>query len=564
MNPKRIVIVGGVAGGMSCAARARRLSESSSIVVLERGPHPSFANCGLPYHMGGEIADRAKLIVQTPESLHRSLNLDVRPLNEVVSIDPVAKTVSVRRLSDGSVYTEPYDTLVLSTGAAPIRPAIPGIDRPGVFTLRSIPDMDAILRWIEERKAKRVVVGGGGYIGLEVAEQLRHRGLEVALVQDSQQIMMPLDPELASLLAGELRDHGVALYMGEGVAGFEDVQAGEEGVLAVVTKSGRRLPADLVVLGLGVRPDIAIAKAIGLEIGERGGLRVDAHMRTSDPNIYAVGDAVEVTDRVLGGRAVIPLAGPANRQGRIAADNIFGIPATYKGTQGTAVLRLFNLVAACTGANEKGLRREGRSYQVVSLHPGSHAGYFPGAHPIAMKLIFDPESGKVLGAQAVGRDGADKRIDVIATAIAGGMTVDDLAELELCYAPPFGSAKDPVNMAGMIAQNVRAGLVRTIHPGEVQQALAEGATLLDVREPNEQAKGTIPGARLIPLGQLRSRLSEIPKDRPLIVYCQSGQRSYYAARLFAQHGYDVRNLSGAYKTWQQAEAANSKQIGAQK
>lgn len=547
----KVVVVGGVAGGMSCAARARRLSEASKIVVFERGPYPSFANCGLPYHIGGEIADRGKLIVQSAERLRAVHRLDVRVMTEVVSIDRARKVVVARDLGDGREYEERYDALVLSMGAAPLKPPIPGIDLPGVFSLRNIPDMDAILAWIGEHGARRAVVGGGGYIGLEVAEQLRHRGLDVAIAEAGPQIMMPLDPEMAAPIAAEIRSKGVDLHLGDPIAAFGKALPSEGAAPTVVLKSGARIPADVVIVGLGVKPETKIAREAGLEIGARGGIRVDERMQTSDPSIYAVGDVVEVRDRTTGEWSLVPLAGPANRQGRIAADNIFGIPSTYKGTLGTAVLRVFGLVAACTGANEKTLRRAGIPFEAVHLHPASHAGYYPGAHPIAMKLLFAPDSGRVLGAQAVGRDGAEKRVDVLATAIAAGMTVDDLAELELCYAPPFGSAKDPVNIAGMVAQNVRAGL-------SVQaqwDALPEGAVILDVRDKPEREAGRIDGSMHIPLAELRSRIGEIPRDRPVVVHCASGQRSYGAVRILRQNGFDARNLAGSWKTWTAGRAS---------
>lgn len=550
MSPKRVVIVGGVAGGMSCATRLRRLAEDAQITVVERGPYPSFANCGLPYHIGGEIADRGKLIVQSAENLAANFRLDVRPLTEAVRIDREARQVVVRRVDTGAEEALPYDHLVLSMGARPLRPPIPGIEAPGIFTLRNIPDMDRILAWIGEHKVSRVVVGGGGYIGLEVAEQLRHRGLAVAVAEAGPQVMAPLDPELAALLHAEIRRQGIELHLGDGLASFEADASGN--VAAVTLKSGKRLEAGLVVMGLGVRPEVAIAKAAGLEIGQRGGIRVDDHMRTSDPAIYAVGDVVEVRDRTTGEWAAIPLAGPANRQGRIAADNIMGIASTYRGTMGTAVLRLFGLAAACTGANEKTLKRVGRPYKALHMHPGSHAGYFPGAKPIALKVIFDPTDGKLLGAQAVGEDGIDKRIDVFATALAAGMTVDDLAELELAYAPPFGSAKDPVNLAGMAAQNIRAGLSDSVTWDELP-TIDPAPFLLDVREPKEVEGGVIPGAHHIPLRELRGRLGELPKDRDLVVYCASGQRSYNALRVLRQNGFRVRNLSGAWKTWSVAK-----------
>lgn len=548
-HSKKIVIVGGVAGGMSCATRLRRLDESASITVLERGPFPSFANCGLPYHLGGEIADRSKLIVQSAENLSANFRLDVRTLTEAVRIDRGARRVTVRRVETGEEESLEYDHLVLSMGAQPLRPPIPGIDAPGIFTLRNIPDMDRILAWIAAHGVTNVVVGGGGYIGLEVAEQLRHRGLKVAVAEAGPQVMAPLDPELANLLHAEIRRQGIDLRLGDGLASFE---AGSDGrVAAVVLKSGARLSAQMVVMGLGVRPEATLAREAGLEIGERGGIRVDEHMRTSDPAIYAVGDVVEVRDRVTGEWAVIPLAGPANRQGRIVADNIAGLDSTYKGTMGTAVLRLFGLTAACTGANEKTLRRVGRSYKALHLHPGSHAGYFPGAKPIALKILFEPETGLLLGAQAVGEDGIDKRIDVFATALAARMTIDDLAELELAYAPPYGSAKDPVNIAAMAAQNLRRGLSESVTWSELP-GLDPAPFLLDVREKKEVEGGTLPGAHHIPLRELRGRLGELPRERDIVVYCASGQRSYNALRVLRQNGFRVRNLSGAWKTWSTA------------
>lgn len=548
MRPPKLVIVGGVAGGMSCATRARRLNEDASIVVLERGPHPSFANCGLPYHIGGEIADAKKLVVQTAETLRRNFRLDVRTRHEVLGIDRGAKRVLVRELETGRDYDESYDALLISTGAAPIKPPIPGIDRPGHFTLRNIPDMQAIIDWIVSVKATRAVVCGGGYIGLEMVEQFRHRGLEVALAEALPQVMAPLDPEMAALLHEELREHKVALHLGDPVAAFEDPTEGAA-ASTVVLRSGVRLPADVVILGLGVKPDAGLARASGLEMGQLGGIRVDEYLTTSDPSIYAVGDAIEVRDRVTGLWTLVPLAGPANRQGRIVANNVFGRKMRYGATQGTGVLRLFRQTAGCTGANEKSLRKAGVAYRVVHLHPGSHAGYYPGAKPIALKLIFAPGDGRVLGAQAVGMDGVDKRIDVLATAIAGAMTVHDVAELELAYAPPIGSAKDPVNLAGMAAQNILDGLVDVATWNELTEEVVAGALVLDVREVAENAAGAIPDSVHIPLGQLRDRLSELPKDRPIIVHCASGQRSYNASRILKQKGFRVKNLSGSYKTW---------------
>ncbi len=555
--PQRLVIVGGVAGGASAAARARRLCEQCEITVFERGPHASFANCGLPYYVGGEIVAVDDLLVQTPESLRTRFNLDVRVNNEVTSIDRTARLVKVRERISGREYEQPYDALILSTGATPLLPLIPGIEREGHFTVRNIPDVERIKAWIKDSGACRAVVVGGGYIGLEMAEQLgRHGGLSVSVVEAFPQVMAPLDPEMAAWLHLELRKSGVELYLGNPVAAFEAPGEGETAYASVVVlKGGQRLPADCVVLGLGVRPEASLAKNAGLEIGARGGIRVNEYLQTSDSNIWAVGDAVEVRDAVTGAWNLVALAGPANRQGRIAADNIFGRPTRYHGTWGTAILRLFDLTAGCTGANEKTLRAAGIPYQALHLHPGSHAGYYPGAEPIAIKILFAPGTGKLLGAQAVGRDGVDKRIDVFATALKGGMTVHDLAELELAYAPPYGSAKDPVNLAGMAAQNALNGDVSLAQWDEVAALDPAKALLLDVRRADERTNGFIPGSAHIPLDELRARLGELPRDREIVVSCQSGQRSYFACRMLTQNGFQVRNLTGAWRTWSTATAA---------
>lgn len=553
MSAKRILIVGGVAGGASAAARARRLSEDAEIVIFERGPHVSFANCGLPYHIGGEIADRNKLLLQTPESLRARFNLDVRVNSEVTRIDRAKKEIEVREVQSGRVYREVYDALILAMGAAPLKPPIPGIDRAGHFVLRNIPDMDAILFWISKHNSKRAVVVGGGYIGLETAEQLHRRGLEVSIAEALPQAMAPLDPEMAAWLHEELRKQKINLYLNNGVAAFEAPRDSESAAAStVVLKGGQRLPADVVILGLGVRPETSLAKAAGLEIGERGGIRVNDQMQTSDSNIWAVGDAVEVRDPLTGAWTLIALAGPANRQGRIAADVIFGRSSAYHGTYGTSVLRLFDLAAACTGANEKMLKKAGLPYKALHLHPGSHAGYYPGAKPIAIKILFAPDTGRLLGAQAVGADGVDKRMDVFATALKAGMSVHDLAELELSYAPPFGSAKDPVNLAGMAAQNVLSGDVELAQWSEVAELDPARTLIVDVRDDPERAAGAIPHSVHIPLPQLRARLHELPKDRELIVHCQSGQRSYFACRLLTQKGFRCRNLTGSYRTWKTA------------
>ncbi len=555
MTPKRVVIVGGVAGGASAAARARRLSEEAVITVFERGPHVSFANCGLPYFVGGEILEPDALLLQTPQSLRARFNLDVRVQSEVIGIDRQEQKVKVREVQTGREYEHPYDALILSTGASPMKPPIPGIERPGHFTVRNIPDVDRIMAWIQKCHAGRAVVVGGGYIGLEMAEQLKRRGLSVTVVEALPQVMAPLDPEMAAWLHQELRANGVELHLGDPVAAFEPPASGENARASIVVlKSARRLAADIVVLGLGVRPESELARQAGLELGKLGGIRVNEHLQTSDPRIWAVGDAIEVRDAVTGSWSVIPLAGPANRQGRIAAENIFGRPSRYEGTWGTAILRLFGLTAGATGANEKALRKAGRPYQAVHLHPNSHAGYYPGAEPIALKILFAPDTGRLLGAQAVGPEGVDKRIDVLATALQGGMTVEDLAALELAYAPPYGSAKDPVNLAGMIAQNVLAGDVQLAQWSEIGQLNPGTTVLLDVRTAPERKAGLIPGSIHIPLHELRARLGELPKDREIVVHCQSGQRSYYACRILTQRGFRARNLTGSYRTWKTAHS----------
>jgi len=542
-NPKRIVIVGGVAGGASAAARARRLSESAEITLFERGPYVSFANCGLPYHVAGIIPDRKKLLVQTPESLMARFNLDVRVNTEVVAIDPAARAVTVRELKTGRERQVPYDELVLSPGAEPVRPPIPGIGHPRVLSLRNMGDMDAILEAMAD--ARRALVVGAGYIGLEMAEAFRHRGLEVTLVERLDQVMSVADPDMVGPLHDELRAKGVDLRLGRSVERFEAAGAGLEAHLS----DGTSVACDLAVMAIGVRPEVALACQAGLALGPTGGILVDEHMRTSVPGIWAVGDAVEVRDAVLDGPALIPLAGPANRQGRIAADNIFGRPSVYKGTQGTAVCKVFDLAFAMTGQTEKGLKRLGVPFRKIYVHPADHATYYPGAHPISLKLLFEPGEGHILGAQAVGAAGADKRIDVIATAMRGGLTVFDLEDAELCYAPPFGSAKDPVNMAGFVASNVLRGDVELWEPEELA-ALSGDQVLVDVRTLTEYRKGTIPGADLAPVDELRDRLDDLDRAKEYLVFCQVGLRGYVACRLLTQLGFRARNLSGGYKRWQ--------------
>jgi len=542
----KIVIVGGVAGGANVATRARRLSEEVEIVLLERGPNVSFANCGLPYHIGGEIADRKKLLVQTAEGLRQLFNIDVRELNEVIEIHRSKKCVSIRNLSSGEIYEETYDHLVLSTGATPLRPALPGIDLPGIFSLRDLADMDGIISWLDLKKAKTAVIAGGGFIGLEVAEQLHRRGLSVTVIDSNEQLLMPFDLEMSAPIAAEVREK-INLILSDGVKEF--TQSGDQ--LEVVTRKGEKLLGDIVILSIGVRPESELARVAGLELGERGCVVVDKFLQTSDPNIWAVGDSVELKHRVSGKAVNIALAGPANRGGRLIADNILGKRREFRGPLGTAIIRVFGLTAACTGLNERTCRIQDLPYKAIHLHPNSHAGYYPNAHPIALKLMFNPTSGQILGAQAVGEDGVDKRIDVLATAIAGGITVEELVDIDLCYAPPFGSAKDPVNLAGMIASNIQEELVETIS-WDGLSAVKGDVVLLDVRSKLERDKGMIPDSLHIPLPELRSRLNEIPKDQTVIAYCQSGQRSYNACRILLQNDVRCMNLSGAYKTWSAA------------
>ncbi|MFO0901254.1 MAG: FAD-dependent oxidoreductase [Pirellulales bacterium] len=542
----KLVIVGGVAGGASAAARARRLSEDAEIVLFERGPDVSFANCGLPYYLGGQIAERAKLLVVTPQRLKERFALDVRTRSSVESIDRAAKTVHIRELDSGREYDEPYDKLILAPGAAPLRPPIPGLELPGVYTLRNLEDTDRIYAALGSGVRQAVVVGAG-FIGLELVENLVHRGVATTLVELQDQVLPPLDKELTTPLAKALADHGVTLLLGDSAEAFEQSSDG----LVVRLKSGRLLEAQLVVLGIGVRPENKLAVEAGLEVGPRGGIRVNDRLETSDPNIFAVGDAIEVRDFVLDGPTQVPLAGPANRQGRIAADNVFGRDSRYRGTQGTAIVGLFGRTAAMTGASEKALRRAGRPFRMVYVHPAHHAGYYPGGEGMTLKLLFAPDDGRILGAQAVGGAGVDKRIDVLAVAIQAGMTVYDLEEMELAYAPQFGSAKDPVNMAGFVA----AGLLRGDHPQiDLAELLATPADqrplLLDVRTPAEFAAGSVPGAINVPVDELRARLTELPADRPIVAYCQVGQRGYLATRILLQAGRDVRNLSGGYRTYE--------------
>ena len=540
---KRVLIVGGVAGGASAAARLRRLDETAEIVLFDRGPHVSFANCGLPYHVGNVIADERMLLVASRELFRDRFNIDVRTEHEVVAIDRAAKTIRVKDLRAGSERNEPYDALVLAPGASPVRPDAPGLDLPGVFVVRTIPDTRRIRAWLDEPPRREAVVIGGGFIGLEMAENLVRRGLTVTILEKLPQVMPPLDPEMAAEIARHLRSEGVRLRLGEG---FQRIEAAGER-LVVRTDANATVETDLVILALGVRPEATLAQSAGLVIGARGGIVVDDRMRTSDPSIYAVGDAIEVRDVVIGQETILPLAGPANRQGRVAAEAIAGRATRFRGVQGTAIVGVLGLTVATTGASEKGLRRAGvTDYGVVYLHPGHHAGYYPGATPIRLKLLYAGGDGHVLGAQAVGHEGIDKRIDVIATMIQMGGTVYDLAQTELCYAPQFGAAKDPVNIAGMMATNALRG---DMPLADWSQLGSTPAVLLDVREPDEFARGHLEGAVNVPLSQLRKRIEEVPRGRPLWVYCAAGQRAYFAQRLLMQQGWDVRNLSGGFTTY---------------
>ena len=540
---KRVLIVGGVAGGAACAARLRRLDEHAEIVIFDRGPYVSFANCGLPYFVGGIIEEEKSLLVADEALFLERFNIQVHTRTEVLSIDRENKSIEVANLASGEKRTEAYDALVLSPGASPLRPPLPGIDLPGIFTLRSIPDSRLIRNWIDERQAKRAVVIGGGFIGLELAENLAHRNIAVTVVEMLDQVMPPLDPEIAAFVEERLRNQGVALALGDGVAGFE---ANPDGRLIVKTQSGSVHQADLVILAIGVRPETALSKSSGLKIGSRGGIQVDEHMQTSDPSIWAVGDAVEVKDWNSGQDSLVPLAGPAARQGRIAADVICGRSSRFRGVQGTAICGVFGLQVAATGSSEKALVRAGDTdFEKVYLHPTQHAGYFPGAKRMHLKLLFRKSDGRILGAQAVGEEGVDRRIDVIAMGIQKEGTVYDLEEAELCYAPQFGGAKDAVNFAGMIAANVLRGDLPLVHWSE---PTTPDTILLDVRDPDEFKSGHADGAVNIPVNMLRHRLEDLPRAKDLRVYCAIGQRGYIATRILMQNGFSVRNLSGGWIT----------------
>ena len=547
---KKLLIIGGVAGGASAAARARRLNEEVEIIMFERGEFVSFANCGLPYHISGEIAERKALILQTPQSFKSRFNVDVRVRQEVTAIDRMAKTVTVKNHVTGEQYLESYDALVLSPGAAPVVPPIPGLDTPLTFSLRNIPDMDRILTLLKESKPVHATVVGGGFIGLEMMEALNELNIDVTLLEMSPQVMAPVDIEMANMLHKEIVDKGIDLRLNCGLSSVEQVGSG----LELFLSNGESLNTGILISAVGVKPETTLAVNAGLAIGALGGIVVDEQMRTSDASIYAVGDAVEEFDFLTGEKALIPLAGPANRQGRIAANNIFGAGDSYNRTQGTAICRVFDLAVASTGLNEKRLQRSGIPYEKIYVHGASHASYFPGAHPVSLKLLFSTDDGTILGAQAIGRDGIDKRIDVMAVAIRAELTVYDMQDMELTYAPPFGSAKDVLNQAGFVASNSLKGETRLCHTADID-ALSDQQILLDVRNPGELMKsGAVEGAVNIPVDQLRGRLDELPRDKEILIICQVGLRGHVAYRMLANHGFMAKNLTGGYKTYQAVHA----------
>lgn len=565
----KIVIIGGVAGGASAAARARRLSEDAQIIMFERGPFVSFANCGLPYHIGGDIKERANLLLQTPESFLARFNVDVRVMNDVVRINRAEKTITVRNLLDQSEYEESYDFLLLSPGAGPIVPPIPGLDNPLTHSLRNIPDMDRILETIQMNQPDHATVIGGGFIGLEMMEAFHQLGIKTTLIEMADQVMTPVDREMAGFAHAEIRAKGIDLRLGVALQAVEfkpttsmpSIDSGENtehqhmsGELDLTLSNGETLTTDILIMAIGVRPETKLAAEAGLHIGALGGIETNESLQTSDPSIYAVGDAIEEKDFVTGQSTLVPLAGPANRQGRMAADNMLGRSETYQGTQGTAICKIFDLAVASTGKNEKQLKRAGIAYEKVYVHTASHASYYPGAEVVSFKMLFDPTSGKIFGAQAVGKDGIDKRIDVMAVAQRAGMTVEQLQHLELTYAPPYGSAKDVINQAAFVATNLMKGDAKAIHFDEID-SLTDDQLLLDVRNPGELDNvGYLPGAINIPVDQLRQRMNELPKDKEIIIYCQVGLRGNVAYRQLVNNGYKARNLLGGYRTYAFAKA----------
>ncbi|MDP2647367.1 MAG: FAD-dependent oxidoreductase [Desulfobacterales bacterium] len=552
MKKKRLLIVGGVAGGASCAARARRLSEFDEIIIFERGPYISFANCGLPYYVGNVIAKEDDLLVATPELFDSWFNIEVRTGSDVIGLSPRQKEIEVKNLKTGEIYREKYDALVISPGASPVIPGLEGINLPGIFTLRTIPDLRNIIQWIHARDVRQAVIVGGGFIGLEMAENLHRRGIHVTIVEMQAHVMPVLDPEMAMMLHGPLRSQGIALCLGSSVTGFK---SGEDNSIDVHLASGKTVSGQLVLLAVGVRPETRLAAAAGIEIGPSGGIVVNEHMRTSDENIWAVGDAVEVKNFITGSPGVVALAGPANRQGRTAAAGVTGsLPGNlrFRGSQATAVCGVLGMTIASTGVTEKMLlNHHGRGadfdFEKIYLHPDHHASYYPDAKKMTIKLLFSKPAGRLLGAQAVGLAGVEQRSDVSSMAIGLNGTVFDLEEAELCYAPQYGSAKDPVNMAGMIAANVLRGISRVRHWHDINKP---GSFILDVREPHEFAKGHVKGAMNIPLGKLRQRLQELPRQEDICIYCQVGKRSYNATRILSQHGFKAYNLSGGFLMYQ--------------
>jgi NADPH-dependent 2,4-dienoyl-CoA reductase/sulfur reductase-like enzyme/rhodanese-related sulfurtransferase len=563
----KIVIIGGVAGGASAAARARRLSEDAEIIMLERGPFVSFANCGLPYHIGGDIKERGNLLLQTPESFLARFNVDVRVMNEVLRINRAEKTITVRNLLDQSEYIESYDCLLLSPGAGPVVPPIPGLDNPLTHSLRNIPDMDKIIQTINTNQVDHATVVGGGFIGLEMMEAFHQLGIQTTLLEMADQVMTPVDREMAGFVHAEIKAKGIDLRLSTALQSVEfkpttslaSMDSGQiehqhvNGELDLTLSNGDTLTTDILIMAIGVRPEIKLASEAGLQIGELGGIYTNEYMQTSDPSIYAVGDAIEEKDFVAGKPTLVPLAGPANRQGRMAADNMLGRSETYQGTQGTAICKIFDLAVASTGKNEKQLKRDGTEYEKVYVHTASHASYYPGAEVVSFKMLFDPKSGKIFGAQAVGKDGIDKRIDVMAVAQRAGMTVDQLQHLELTYAPPYGSAKDVINQAAFVATNLMKGDAVAIHFDEIDH-LTDDQLLLDVRNPSELQSGYLPGGVNIPVDQLRQRMHELPKDKEIIIYCQVGLRGNVAYRQLVNNGFKARNLIGGYRTYQFATA----------
>ena len=538
MTKRKILIVGGVAGGASAAARMRRLCEDCEIVIFERGGYVSFANCGLPYYIGDVIPKESDLVLASPQLFRERFNIEVRLYNEVLSIHPEQRELTVLNHTTQETYRASYDALILSPGASPLRPRLPGMDLPGVFALRTIPDSQQIRAWIQEKSAKRAVIIGAGFIGLEMAENLHHRGLSVTMVEMASHVLPVLDGDVAYYAEQQLLSHGVRLHLGDGLTG---IAHDERGTLVVHTQKELRIEADMVILAMGIRPEVSLARDAKLQIGERGGIRVDEHMQTSDPHIWAVGDAVEVQDTLHRSSLLMPLAGPANRQGRIAADHIMGRSTAFRGVQATAICGIFDLTVATTGCSESVLRKMGHThYEKVHLHPNHHVTYYPGAKAIHIKLLFDTRDGRILGAQAIGEAGVERRIDVIAMAIQMNATVFDLEESELCYAPQYGAAKDPINLAGMVAANLLRGDLPLAHWDQ----LDEHSLLLDVREVHEKTEKFCPDALQIPLSQLRERIHELPKSQPIRAFCAYGQRGYYATRVLLQHGFDAANLSG--------------------